>query len=108
MLFGHKTIYLDYEDLKIAPSIAFFIDHEKDVLKCSISADNGQIVSLGIDGTIKIWNTVGQVKCTVHIEFNVITLESQSQPAIIIKSKCKLLDLNIIYIYIYIYPLVSE
>ena len=43
--FGHKTKYLDYEDLNIAKSFAFFIDHEKEVLVCSISAENGQIVS---------------------------------------------------------------
>ena len=43
--FGHETKYLDYQDLKIAAIIAFFIDHEKDVFICSISTDNGQIVS---------------------------------------------------------------
>ena len=43
--FHYKTKIFGYEDLKIAPSIAFFIDHEKEVLICSISADNGQIVS---------------------------------------------------------------
>ena len=43
--FGQKAKYLDYEDLKIASSIAFLIDHEKEVLICSISTDNGQAVS---------------------------------------------------------------
>jgi len=45
---------------------ATFVDHTKDVLTCSFSADNRQIASGGRDNKIKIWNTKGECKFTVE------------------------------------------
>lgn len=36
-----------------------FVDHEKDVLSCSFSADNKHIASGARDGDFKVWTTVG-------------------------------------------------
>lgn len=43
-----------------------FVDHDKDVLTCSFSAENRQIASGGRDNNVKIWNTVGECKFTVE------------------------------------------
>lgn len=51
-------------DLSKGTSTQTFVDHTKDVLTCSFSADNRQIASGGRDNCIKIWNTVGECKYT--------------------------------------------
>ena len=53
-------------DLEKGTSSKTFVDHDKDVLTCSFSADNRQIASGARDKNIKIWNTVGECKFTVE------------------------------------------
>ncbi|CAL9080514.1 unnamed protein product [Musa textilis] len=43
-----------------------FVGHTKDVLSVTISPDNRQIVSGGRDRTIKVWNSLGECKCTIE------------------------------------------
>ncbi|KAH0862248.1 hypothetical protein HID58_079459 [Brassica napus] len=42
-----------------------FVGHTKDVLYVALSIDNRQIVSASCDGTIKLWNTLGECKYTI-------------------------------------------
>ena len=42
-----------------------FVDHDNDVLSVAFSADNRQIVSGSRDGSIKLWNTLGECKFTI-------------------------------------------
>ena len=42
-----------------------FVSHTKDVLSVAFSSDNRQICSAGRDGTIKLWNTLGECKYTI-------------------------------------------
>lgn len=53
-------------DLAQGKSTKTFVDHTKDTLSCSFSADNRLIVSGGRDKNIKIWNTVAECKFTVE------------------------------------------
>lgn len=53
-------------DLVKGGTTATFVDHAKDVLSCSFSAENRHIASGSRDKSIKIWNTVGDCKYTVQ------------------------------------------
>jgi len=49
-------------DLATGQTTRRFVGHTKDVLSVAFSADNRQIVSGSRDGTINLWNTLGQCK----------------------------------------------
>lgn len=53
-------------DLTHGKSTHTFVDHTKDALTCSFSADNRLIASGARDKNIKIWNTVAECKFTVE------------------------------------------
>ncbi|KAG2305074.1 hypothetical protein Bca52824_033725 [Brassica carinata] len=52
-------------DLATGVSTRRFVGHTKDVLSVAFSTDNRQIVSASHDGTIKLWNTLGECKYTI-------------------------------------------
>jgi len=47
-----------------------FVGHSKDVLSVAFSGDNRQIISASRDKTIKLWNTLGQCKYTITVEWH--------------------------------------
>ena len=53
-------------DLRSGTTTRQFIGHTKDVPSVSFSADNRQIVSGGRDRTIRLWNTLGELKYTLQ------------------------------------------
>ena len=67
MLFLSWNKTLRLWDLESGKSTVTFVEHVNDVLSCSLSADNKQNASGGMDKTIIIWNIVGQWKYTYSI-----------------------------------------
>jgi guanine nucleotide-binding protein subunit beta-2-like 1 protein len=51
-------------DLRIGKTTERFVGHTKEVLSCSFSADNRQILSSGADRVIKLWNVKGACRFT--------------------------------------------
>lgn len=46
-------------------TIRQLVGHKKDVLSVSVSQDDRQIITGGLDNEIKIWNTKGECKHTI-------------------------------------------
>ncbi|RWW07743.1 hypothetical protein GW17_00028870 [Ensete ventricosum] len=52
-------------DIATGSMTSRFAGHTKDALSVTVSPDNRQIVSGGRDRTIKVWNSLGECKCTI-------------------------------------------
>jgi len=51
-------------DLRTGKTSRKFVGHTKEVLSCTFSTDNRQIISAGADKTFKLWNTLADCKFT--------------------------------------------
>jgi len=51
-------------DLRTGKTSRKFVGHTKEVLSCTFSFDNRQIISAGADKTFKLWNTLADCKYT--------------------------------------------
>ncbi|KAL2531885.1 Receptor for activated C kinase 1C [Abeliophyllum distichum] len=67
-LFGLWDGELRLWDLQTGATTRRFVSHSKDVLSVAFSIDNRQIVSASHDKTIKLWNTLGECKYTIHYQ----------------------------------------
>ncbi|KAL4340599.1 hypothetical protein GQ457_08G035720 [Hibiscus cannabinus] len=70
-LTGHSHFVQDDNELRLwdltaGTSTRRFIGHTKYVLSVAFSIDNRQIFSASRDRTIKLWNTLGECKYTIH------------------------------------------